>query len=71
MLYLNWNKKNLDETNAKNFEQIHDSFFVLCLDDKEIPNGEVDQRSFAAGQILHGNKTFTSNRWFDKTIQVS
>jgi hypothetical protein len=29
-----------------------------------------DKRSSDSGQILHGNKKFTSNRWFDKTIQV-
>ena len=44
---------------------------MLCLDGKEtIKYAETDSRSLACGQILHGNNEFTSNRWFDKTIQV-
>ena len=43
----------------------------MSLDDKdELKNSQIDVRSRAAGQILHGNKKFTANRWFDKTIQV-
>ena len=51
---------------------------MLCLDqNKDINNNnsneindQIDPRSYASGQILHGNKKFTANRWFDKTIQV-
>ena len=36
----------------------------MCLDDKdENKNSQVDVRSQAAGQILHGNKKFTANRY--------
>ena len=62
-MILKCNEFFLDTTNNKNFEQIHNSFFVLCLDDKEEqPNNQIDTRSWAAGQILHGNKKFTANR---------
>jgi carnitine O-acetyltransferase len=60
--------------NRKNFQQIHNSLFVLCLDNEGEKSGSVDQRqdakSVAASQILHGNKEFTANRFFDKTIQA-
>lgn len=61
----------IDE-NRKNFESVHESLFVMCLDTKRFSseNSEPDARSVACGQILHGNKQFTANRWFDKTIQV-
>ena len=44
----------------------------MCLDHntKTPATDDLDARSVACGQILHGNKQFTSNRWFDKTIQV-
>jgi hypothetical protein len=61
----------IGEQNKKNFESIHDSLFVLCLDTKETPSdGSTDPNSLFAGQLLHGNKLFSSNRWFDKTVQV-
>lgn len=59
-----------NEENYKNFESIQDSLFVLCLDGEGTRNKEIDVRSEACGQVLHGNKEFTPNRWFDKTIQV-
>ncbi len=60
-----------DEQNKKFFEEIHNSFFVLCLDQNNSPrDSKIDERSRSAGQLLHGNKAFTSNRFFDKTIQV-
>ena len=43
---------------------------MLCLDGEGARNNEIDVRSQACGQVLHGNKEFNSNRWFDKTIQV-
>lgn len=64
---------NLDNQNKKNFDLIHDSLFVLCLDDDlNGENGNLinDERSSAGAQLLHGSKTFSSNRWFDKTLQV-
>jgi hypothetical protein len=61
----------LDEKNKKLFEEIHNSFFVLSIDHDHLQrDSKQDERSFAAGQLLHGNKMFTSNRFFDKTIQV-
>lgn len=52
-------------------ETIQDSFFVLCLDGEgTLDANGVDTRSLAMGQMLHGNTEFTSNRWFDKTVQV-
>ena len=59
------------EVNRANFASIHNSLFVLCLDNRNVkkPVG-TDERSLAVGQILHGEKEFTANRWFDKTIQV-
>ncbi len=60
-----------DNTNLKNFESIHDSLFVLCLDTKEKhEQPQSADRSMDSSYILHGNKSYTSNRWFDKTIQV-
>lgn len=62
----------LDETNRNNFESIHNSLFVLCLDTNDGPKeGYPDEKSADAAQILHGNKKFSSNRWFDKTVQVN
>jgi len=47
---------------------------VLCIDrnnsNTNNSSESIDTRSNACGQILHGNKQFTANRWFDKTIQV-
>ena len=61
-----------DEINRKNFESIQNSLFVLCLDgEAKNKNNDIDVRSIACGDVLHGNKEFTSNRWFDKTIQVN
>ena len=50
----------------------------MCLDNASAKNGggdiclrtDVDSRSRGASQILHGNKEFTANRFFDKAIQV-
>lgn len=56
------------EKNRKNFESIHDSLFVLCLDTKEKHN--TNDRTENSAYILHGNKSYTANRWFDKTIQA-
>jgi hypothetical protein len=39
-------------------------------DDSKVPQTS-DEKSLAAAQLLHGNKIFSSNRWFDKAIQVS
>lgn len=42
----------------------------MCLDGKSLPtDSQIDSKTVASGQILHGNKQFTANRWFDKTIQ--
>ncbi len=48
---------------------------MLCLDDESSDETDNCQETFevrsaACGQLLHGNKKFTSNRWFDKTVQV-
>lgn len=60
-----------NESNKKNFESIQNSFFVLCLDgDEHSINNDMDTRSIACGQMLHGNKEYTPNRWFDKAVQV-
>jgi hypothetical protein len=43
----------------------------MCLDTEEkIEFGWTDDKSSSAAYILHGRKLFTSNRWFDKTVQV-
>ena len=57
--------------NKKFFEEIQNSLFVLCLD-HNTSNVDLNEndRSKASEQLLHGNKLFTSNRFFDKTIQV-
>lgn len=51
---------------------IQNSLFVLCLDtpDVTINKTNVDAKSLAGEQLLHGNNVFTANRWFDKTVQV-
>ncbi|CAF0716256.1 unnamed protein product [Brachionus calyciflorus] len=60
-----------NENNQKSFESILDSLFVLCLDTSDgALSSFADKRSSDSGQILHGNKKFTQNRWFDKTIQI-
>lgn len=70
-LFINFiNNHVLDDQNRKNFESVHNSFFVMCLDGKSLPtDSQIDSKTVASGQILHGNKQFTANRWFDKTIQ--
>ncbi|RNA01008.1 carnitine O-acetyltransferase isoform X1 [Brachionus plicatilis] len=60
-----------NKINQKNFKSIHNSLFVLCLDTRDgLLEGYPDKKSAHAAQILHGNKQFGANRWFDKTIQA-
>lgn len=52
---------------------INNSLFVLCLDTPDLAvnnKTNVDARTLAGEQLLHGNNVFTANRWFDKTVQV-
>lgn len=62
-----------NQTNKDNFEIINNSLFVVCLDNNTkntVSDLCQDVRSVSASHILHGNKEFTANRFFDKTIQA-
>lgn len=58
-----------NKQNRQNFHTINQSLFVLCLDDGLVQS-EFDEKSSGAAQLLHGSKKYSSNRWFDKTIQL-
>ncbi|CAF0956245.1 unnamed protein product [Adineta steineri] len=54
------------------FDTINDSLFVLCIDDQYQTLNKTDNQTLAGYNCLHGGGTKynTSNRWFDKTLQV-
>lgn len=54
----------LKERNAQNLKLIHESLFVLCLDDYAT-NKNLDK---SHRQFFHNENA--QNRWFDKTIQL-
>jgi hypothetical protein len=60
------------------FETIHNSLFVLCLDENHssLKQNSNDKNKYPTSiglDFLHGNGTrfYTANRWFDKTLQVN
>ncbi|CAL1534831.1 unnamed protein product [Lymnaea stagnalis] len=59
-----------DKTNKTSFENIQRSIFALCLDGPN-PEADGDPVDLAATICLHGggSKVYSSNRWFDKTLQ--
>ena len=62
-----------DQVNKKTLADIQESIFVLNLDEAMPATVGVDERYCTmAGQMLHGggSQHNTSNRWFDKTLQV-
>ncbi|CAF1023544.1 unnamed protein product [Didymodactylos carnosus] len=62
-----------DPNNDLLFDTIHNSLFVVCIDDKEIESKNYknkNSKTLAALNFFHGGVTNTSNRWFDKTIQL-
>ena len=62
-----------DQVNKKTLVDIQESIFVLNLDEAMPATVGVDERYCTmAGQMLHGggSQLNTSNRWFDKTLQV-
>lgn len=61
----------LDKLNQRTIEEIQKSLFLLCLDN-ECDMSDVDPRTRAALQLIHGggSRCNGGNRWFDKTVQV-
>jgi carnitine O-acetyltransferase len=59
-----------DPTNKRSLESIQTSICVICLDGPLL-GGEGDPTDSAASIILHGggSKAYSSNRWYDKTVQ--
>jgi len=71
-----------DPTNVESLKIIEESLFILSIDrpnrslslprdktDPAIEDIELSERqTMAALQMMHGNKTNSGNRWFDKTI---
>lgn len=59
-----------DPENSSHFEAIHDSILALCLDG-DVPN--VEDENMRSNHAAHGNgsKVASSNRWFDKILQVT
>ena len=61
-----------DEVNKESFKSIERSIFALCLD-KETPQvPESEYRNDLSARVLHGggSEWNSSNRWFDKTLQM-
>jgi carnitine O-acetyltransferase len=74
---------NKDPVNAKSLKVIEESLFLLSIDrpnrplslprenqpSPDVEDLELSERqTIAALQMLHGNKTNSGNRWFDKTV---
>ena len=62
-----------DPQNRASLRSIQRSIFCLCLD-QPIPHApEANRESLIANQMNHGggSKYNSSNRWFDKTLQVN
>lgn len=61
--------------NAAHLDKIEKAIFVVCLDKVHEGTQDVgaDNFSLSGRQMLYGDgsKASSSNRWFDKTIQVS
>ena len=65
----NWYKAHkhltsLSPKNAKNFKQIEEALFVVCLDDTGVKKN-IDESHL---KFFHNHDA--SNRWFDKSIQL-
>lgn len=61
-----------DKLNQRTIEEIQKSLFLLCLDN-ECDMSDVDPRTRAALQLIHGggSRCNGGNRWFDKTVQFT
>jgi len=61
--------------NPAHLDKIEKSIFLLCLDKqpRETHDPSADELSRSARQMLYGDgtKASSTNRWFDKTLQVS
>lgn len=61
--------------NSEHLDKIEKSLFLLCLDKSttETHDPSADEFSRAARRMLYGDgsSAHSTNRWFDKTLQVS
>ncbi|KHJ83009.1 Choline/Carnitine O-acyltransferase, partial [Oesophagostomum dentatum] len=58
--------------NSSSLRCVEDALFVLCIDQESEPEKGYTEDDEHARQVLHGGgaKVNSSNRWFDKTLQV-
>lgn len=60
-----------DKQNRKTLSEIQSSIFLMCIDAPNPDLGQINKRTLAALQLVHGggSRGNSGNRWYDKTVQ--